>query len=263
MMYWNPHTGSGSPALIAVQEDQDDPTSTNPEAFVWAAIGQGRYRFACFGHQHLLEAKRRCVKADEAKHANHENRTEAFQFIKCRLFMNLSAIEMNQLGNEQNNIDAYMKHRNITEIILGMRKHVEKLMADPSERDVAMKRHLTEKLMDRSLCRKLSKRWHGPVAVTECFYSDLQAEMPERTVAPEAVVVDGQKEAHVERILSRRVRVSRGKEIEEWKERWTGFSKARDQWRTRDKLKRGRYVADGIGQRNNDAAIISTILGYV
>ena len=31
------------------------------------------YRFICFGHQHLLEAKRRCVKADEAKHANHED----------------------------------------------------------------------------------------------------------------------------------------------------------------------------------------------
>ncbi|KAK3243147.1 hypothetical protein CYMTET_47180 [Cymbomonas tetramitiformis] len=139
MMYWNPHTGSGSPALISVIENHKDPTSTNPEAFVWADIGKGRYRFTCFGHQHLLEAKRRCVKADEAKHANHENRTEAFQFIECRLFMNLSAIEMNQLGNEQNNIDAYMKHRNMTEIILGMRKHVEKLMAEPNERDVGMK----------------------------------------------------------------------------------------------------------------------------
>ena len=40
-----------------------------------------------------------------------------------------------QLGNEQNNIDAYMKHRNMTEIILGMRKHVEKLMAEPDQRE--------------------------------------------------------------------------------------------------------------------------------
>ena len=39
-----------------------------------------------------------------------------------------------QLGNEQNNIDAYMKHRNMTEIILGMRKHVEILMAAPEQR---------------------------------------------------------------------------------------------------------------------------------
>ncbi|KAK3271158.1 hypothetical protein CYMTET_20476 [Cymbomonas tetramitiformis] len=104
-------------------------------------------------------------------------------------------------------------------------------------------KHLTEKLMDRALCRKLSKRWHGPVAVTERFYSDLQAEMPEadrgapvayrlklpphwrvhdvfaqhrlkpytggedtfalrqQTVTPEAVMVDGQKEAHVEKNL--------------------------------------------------------------
>ncbi len=44
-----------------------------------------------------------------------------------------------QLGNEQNNIDAYMKHRNMTEIILGMRKHVEKLMAEPDQRDGGMK----------------------------------------------------------------------------------------------------------------------------
>ena len=40
-----------------------------------------------------------------------------------------------QLGNEQNNIDAYMKHRNMTEIILGKRKHVEKLMAEPDQRE--------------------------------------------------------------------------------------------------------------------------------
>eukprot|EP00854_Cymbomonas_tetramitiformis_P008702 gene8702-biopygen8848 len=40
-------------------------------------------------------------------------------------------------------------------------------------------KHLTEKLMNRSLCRKLSKRWHGPLAVTERFYSDLQAGLPE------------------------------------------------------------------------------------
>ena len=40
-----------------------------------------------------------------------------------------------QLGNEQNNIDAYMKHRNMTEIILGKRKHVEKLMSEPDQRE--------------------------------------------------------------------------------------------------------------------------------
>ncbi|KAK3285658.1 hypothetical protein CYMTET_6747 [Cymbomonas tetramitiformis] len=56
---------------------------------------------------------------------------------------------------------------------------------------------------------------------------------------PEEVVVDGQKEAHVERILARQVRSVRGKEVEEWKVRWTGYSKAHDQWRTRDKLERG------------------------
>ncbi|KAK3261389.1 hypothetical protein CYMTET_29702 [Cymbomonas tetramitiformis] len=38
---------------------------------------------------------------------------------------------------------------------------------------------------------------------------------------------------------TRRVRVVRGKEIEEWKVKWTGYSKAHDQWRTRDKLEHG------------------------
>ena len=37
------------------------------------------------------------------------------------------------------NVDAYTKHRNMTEIIFGMRKHVDKLMAEPDERDVGMK----------------------------------------------------------------------------------------------------------------------------
>jgi hypothetical protein len=142
-------------------------------------------------------------------------------------------------------------------------------------------KHLTEKVMDRSICRKLTKRWHGPVPVTERFFSDIQMTMPEadrgapvayrlrlpphwrihdvfaqhrlkpytsgqdafaardHLAVPEEVVVDGQKEAHVERILARRVRSVRGKEVEEWKVRWTGYSKAHDQWRTRDKLERG------------------------
>ncbi|KAK3283512.1 hypothetical protein CYMTET_8791 [Cymbomonas tetramitiformis] len=142
-------------------------------------------------------------------------------------------------------------------------------------------KHLTEKVMDRSICRKLTKRWHGPVPVTERFFSDMQLTMPEadrgapvayrlrlpphwrihdvfaqhrlkpytsgqdafaardHLVVPEEVVVDGQKEAHVERILARRVRSVRGKEVEEWKVRWTGYSKAHGKWRTRDKLERG------------------------
>ena len=142
-------------------------------------------------------------------------------------------------------------------------------------------KNLTEKVMDRSLCRKLTKRWHGPVPVVERFFSDVQAAQPEadrgapvayrlrlpphwrihdvfaqhrlkpyvsgkgefaardQPAIPEAVVVDGQREAHVERILARRVRLVRGKELEEWKVRWTGYSKAHDQWRTRDKLEHG------------------------
>jgi hypothetical protein len=142
-------------------------------------------------------------------------------------------------------------------------------------------RHLTESLMDRKMCRKLTKRWHGPVPVVECFYSDLQAELPEadrgapvayrlelpphwrihdvfaqhrlkphvqgsesfasrqRVPKPEAVIVDGQAEAQVEKILAHRVRSLRGKQIEEWKVRWTGYSDAHDQWRTREKMNRG------------------------
>eukprot|EP00854_Cymbomonas_tetramitiformis_P006033 gene6033-biopygen6065 len=72
--------------------------------------------------------------------------------------------------------------------------------------------------MDRSLCRKLSKRWHGPLAVTERFYSDMQAGLLEADrgappAIPKAVIVDEQREAHVDRIMARRVGISRGKEI--------------------------------------------------
>ncbi|KAK3243595.1 hypothetical protein CYMTET_46750 [Cymbomonas tetramitiformis] len=117
-------------------------------------------------------------------------------------------------------------------------------------------KHLTKKVMDRKLCRKLGRRRHGPVPVTERFYSDLQAELPEaergapvayrlrlpphwlihdvfaqhrlkphmggedsfarRSVipVPEPVMVDGQAEAYVDKILAYR-------------------------WRTRDKMNRG------------------------
>ena len=142
-------------------------------------------------------------------------------------------------------------------------------------------RHLTEKVMDRALCRKLGKRWHGPVPVVECFYSDLQAELAEadrgapvayrlalpphwrihdvfaqhrlkpyvsgvdefasraQPPVPDPVMVDGQAEAHVDKILAYRVRMVKGKSVEEWKVRWTGYSAAHDQWRTRDKMDRG------------------------
>ncbi|KAK3276308.1 hypothetical protein CYMTET_15607 [Cymbomonas tetramitiformis] len=142
-------------------------------------------------------------------------------------------------------------------------------------------RHLTEKVMDRALCRKLGKRWHGPVTVVECFYSDLQAELAEadrgapvayrlalpphwrihdvfaqhrlkpyisgkdefasraQLPVPDPVMVDGQAEAHVDKILAYRVRMVKGKSVEEWKVRWTGYSAAHDQWRSRDKMDRG------------------------
>ncbi|KAK3269400.1 hypothetical protein CYMTET_22156 [Cymbomonas tetramitiformis] len=135
--------------------------------------------------------------------------------------------------------------------------------------------------MDRALCRKLGKRWHGPVTVVECFYSDLQAELAEadrgapvayrlalpphwrihdvfaqhrlkpyisgmdgfasraQLPVPDPVMVDGQAEAHVDKILAYRVRMVKGKSVEEWKVRWTGYSAAHDQWRSRDKMDRG------------------------
>eukprot|EP00854_Cymbomonas_tetramitiformis_P013073 gene13073-biopygen13466 len=52
-------------------------------------------------------------------------------------------------------------------------------------------------------------------------------------------MVDGQAEAHVEKILAYRVRKVRGKAVPEWKVRWTGYSAAHDQWRTREKMNRG------------------------
>ncbi|KAK3260592.1 hypothetical protein CYMTET_30458 [Cymbomonas tetramitiformis] len=78
-----------------------------------------------------------------------------------------------------------------------------------------------------SAMRKLSKRRHGPLAVTERFYSDIQAGLPEADRgAPVACRLQ----------LSPTLR----KEIVDWKVvRWTGYSKAHDSWRTRDKLERG------------------------
>ncbi|KAK3267243.1 hypothetical protein CYMTET_24189 [Cymbomonas tetramitiformis] len=43
-------------------------------------------------------------------------------------------------------------------------------------------KHLTEKVMDRSLCRKLSKKWHGPLPVVERFFSDAQMELAGRLI---------------------------------------------------------------------------------
>ncbi len=45
MMYMNPHTGSGSPALVAVVEKQEDSTTTSPDEFVWKDIAKGRYTY--------------------------------------------------------------------------------------------------------------------------------------------------------------------------------------------------------------------------
>ncbi|KAK3282054.1 hypothetical protein CYMTET_10182 [Cymbomonas tetramitiformis] len=66
-----------------------------------------------------------------------------------------------------------------------------------------------------------------------------RAQLP---VPDPVMVVDGQAEAHVDKILAYRVRMVKGKSVEEWKlwkVRWTGYSAAHDQWRSRDKMDRG------------------------
>jgi hypothetical protein len=56
-------------------------------------------RFWCFGHQHLLEAKRLCVAADEAKHGIEDEQTQAFKYMEARLFMGLQPLEMIQVNS--------------------------------------------------------------------------------------------------------------------------------------------------------------------
>ncbi|KAK3249211.1 hypothetical protein CYMTET_41350 [Cymbomonas tetramitiformis] len=57
---------------------------------------------------------------------------------------------------------------------------------------------------------------------------------------PAKVMMDGQAQTHVDRILARRVRTTKaGKKIEEFQVRWTGYSKARDEWKTRADLNFG------------------------
>ncbi|KAK3257876.1 hypothetical protein CYMTET_33052 [Cymbomonas tetramitiformis] len=60
-----------------------------------------------------------------------------------------------QLGNEQNNIDSYIKNRTFTEIMLGMRMHVEKYFSDPNSRH-------DPKIFKKSsnyLFKKFPERW--------------------------------------------------------------------------------------------------------
>eukprot|EP00854_Cymbomonas_tetramitiformis_P034607 gene34607-biopygen34344 len=91
-------------------------------------------------------------------------------------------------------------------------------------------RHLTERRMDRQLYRKLaigSGGWHEPLAMVhdvfaqhrlKPFVQGAEAFASRRRVPiPDPVMVDGQAEAHVEKILAYRVRKVRGNAMEEWK----------------------------------------------
>ncbi|KAK3234173.1 hypothetical protein CYMTET_55564 [Cymbomonas tetramitiformis] len=58
-------------------------------------------------------------------------------------------------------------------------------------------------------------------------------------VTPRTALVDGQREYYVDRILARRVKQVRGKEVIEWKVRCLGLSREHDQWRTLKDLEHG------------------------
>ncbi|KAK3234323.1 hypothetical protein CYMTET_55424 [Cymbomonas tetramitiformis] len=93
-------------------------------------------------------------------------------------------------------------------------------------------RHLTEKLMDRQLCRKLAKRWHGPLAVTERFHSDLQAALPEADRgAPVAYRLALPAHWRVHDVFAQH-------RLKPFVHGAKAFA-SRQQWRTRDKMDRG------------------------
>eukprot|EP00854_Cymbomonas_tetramitiformis_P003792 gene3792-biopygen3735 len=57
---------------------------------------------------------------------------------------------------------------------------------------------------------------------------------------PAKVLVDGQSQTHVSKILARRVKPTNGgREVEEFLVRWTGYSNAHDSWKTRESLNYG------------------------
>ncbi|KAK3250923.1 hypothetical protein CYMTET_39721 [Cymbomonas tetramitiformis] len=57
--------------------------------------------------------------------------------------------------------------------------------------------------------------------------------------SPTKVLVDGQQQTRLNKILARRVRRFRAKDIEEFLVRWTGYSNAHDSWKTRESLNYG------------------------
>ena len=164
-MWWEPNVGQGSPALVCVDPKEGDETTVDPAKFVWSDIPLGRYLFICFGHQHLLCAKNICVTQDQKVNPKEEDQCPVFKEMECRPFINLSPADMvlvrtsafivkfclshaycitdakflraivrTQLGNEQNNIDAYMQSRGQTELALCFRREVEMAMTDVEKR---------------------------------------------------------------------------------------------------------------------------------
>eukprot|EP00854_Cymbomonas_tetramitiformis_P010577 gene10577-biopygen10819 len=103
---------------------------------------------------------------------------------------------------------------------------------------------------DRGLKPKLRKLRHGPLRVVACLYSDRQQELPEQdrrvpsayrqeVMAPPPVLVEGQREREVERIIGTRFRKldrKAGGIVQEWLTKWKGLPHSHSPWRTREDL---------------------------
>ena len=164
MMWWNRNAGAGSPALVCVRPVDGDETTTDREKFQYGKIPTGHYEYICFGHQHVLHGKEKCVERDAKEHPNPEDQCDVFKLLESRVYIGLSNQEMvlvrtnfphpsvwgislvfaqvliadvflyAQLGNEQNNIDSYLLGRGQTEIMLSFRNGIELVMRSKQNR---------------------------------------------------------------------------------------------------------------------------------
>ena len=94
MMWWSPNAGAGSPALVCVEAVDGDETTTDRDKFDWEKVIDGKYKFICFGHQHLLHGKNLCVERDAKEHPDESEQRENFKLMDCRLYIGLSPEEM-------------------------------------------------------------------------------------------------------------------------------------------------------------------------
>ncbi|KAK3269272.1 hypothetical protein CYMTET_22280 [Cymbomonas tetramitiformis] len=93
-------------------------------------------------------------------------------------------------------------------------------------------RHLTETVMDPETCRKLSPR--DGMDRCQWFNASTAFALRKKLLTPTKVIVDGQSQTHVAKILARRLRKTKSGMVEEFRVRWTGYSTAHDSWKTRE-----------------------------